>query len=72
MASMTIRDQDPERDADDIVELLREASPLIVLSRDAWLHRVRTIPERSEQAGWVAEDGGKVVGNGWAFRRRAR
>jgi GNAT superfamily N-acetyltransferase len=65
---MTIRQLDPERDADDIVELLCEASPLIVLSRDAWLHRWRTIPERSEQAGWVAEDGGKVVGSGWAFR----
>jgi GNAT superfamily N-acetyltransferase len=29
---------------------------------------VRTIPERAQQAGWVAEAGGKVVGNSWAFR----
>jgi GNAT superfamily N-acetyltransferase len=65
---MTIRDLEPERDAEDIVEILREASPLIVLSRDSWLHRVRTIPKRAEQAGWVAEVGGQVVGNGWAFR----
>jgi GNAT superfamily N-acetyltransferase len=65
---MTIRDLDPERDANDIVELLREAFPYGIFSRDSWLHRVRTIPERAEQAGWVAEDGGKVVGNGWAFR----
>jgi GNAT superfamily N-acetyltransferase len=39
-----------------------------VLSRDSWLHRARTIPERAEQAGWVAEVGGQVVGSGWAFR----
>ncbi len=50
------------------MELLREASPLIVLSRDSWLHRLRTIPERAEQAGWVVEDDGKVVANSWAFR----
>jgi GNAT superfamily N-acetyltransferase len=65
---MTIRESDPERDADDIVELLREAFPHGVFSRDAWLHRVRTIPERARQASWVAEAGGKVVGNSWAFR----
>jgi GNAT superfamily N-acetyltransferase len=64
----SIRDLDPERDADDVVELLFEAFPNGVFSRDAWLHRVRTIPERAQQAGWVAEDGGKVVGNSWAFR----
>jgi GNAT superfamily N-acetyltransferase len=68
MASMTIRELDPERDADDIVELLREAIPHGVFSRGAWLHRVRTIPERAEQAGWVAVAGGKVVGSSWAFR----
>jgi GNAT superfamily N-acetyltransferase len=65
---MTIRELDPERDANDIVELLREASPLAVLSRESWLHRERTIPERAEPAGWVAEDGGKVVGTCWALR----
>jgi GNAT superfamily N-acetyltransferase len=64
----SIRELDPDRDAGDIVELLREASPLIVLSRDSWLHRLRTIPERAEQAGWVAEVRGKVIANGWAFR----
>jgi GNAT superfamily N-acetyltransferase len=64
----SIRDLDPERDADDIVELLFEAFPNGVFSRDAWLHRIRTIPERAQQAGWVAEAGGKVVGNSWAFR----
>ncbi|MCW2965496.1 MAG: acetyltransferase [Actinomycetia bacterium] len=68
MTSMTIRELDPERDADGVVELLREALPHGVFSRESWLHRVRTIPERAQQAGWVAEAGGKVVGNSWAFR----
>jgi GNAT superfamily N-acetyltransferase len=39
-----------------------------VLSRDSLLHRWRTIPERAEQAGWVIEQDGKVVGSSWAFR----
>jgi GNAT superfamily N-acetyltransferase len=65
---MTIRELDPERDAADIVEILCEASPLAVLSRDSWLHRERTVPERAQLAGWVAEEGGKVVGEGFAFR----
>jgi GNAT superfamily N-acetyltransferase len=65
---MTIRELDPERDAGDIVEMILEAMPLAVLDRASWLHRLRTIPERAEQAGWVAEDAGKVVGNSWAFR----
>jgi GNAT superfamily N-acetyltransferase len=65
---MTIRGLDPERDAADVVEVLREAIPNGVFSREAWLHRVRTIPARAEPAGWVAEDGGKVVANGWAYR----
>ncbi|HXK13488.1 MAG TPA: GNAT family N-acetyltransferase [Gaiellaceae bacterium] len=68
MHTPSIRELDPERDAADIVEILREASPLIVLSRDSWLHRVRTIPERAKQAGWVVEDEGRVVANGWVFR----
>jgi hypothetical protein len=57
---MTIRELDPERDAGGIVELLLEAMPLAVLDRDSWLHRLRTIPERAQQAGWVAEDAGSV------------
>ena len=68
MHTPSIRELDPERDAADIVELLLEAIPNGVFSREAWLHRVRTIPERAQQAGWVAVDGDKVVGNGWAFR----
>jgi GNAT superfamily N-acetyltransferase len=65
---LSIRELDLERDAADIVELLFEALPNGVFSRDAWLHRVRTIPERAQQAGWVAEDRGKVIANGWVFR----
>jgi GNAT superfamily N-acetyltransferase len=64
----SIREIDIERDADDVVEILREAFPYGIFSRDTWLHRVRTIPERAQHAAWVAEDGGKVIANGWAFR----
>ena len=65
---MEIRPADFERDAEGVVMLLRDASPLIVLSREGWLHRARTIPERARQAAWVAVEEGSVVGNGWAFR----
>jgi GNAT superfamily N-acetyltransferase len=65
---MTIRELDPERDAEDIVDLLFEVLPHGVFSRESWLHRVQTIPERAEHAGWVAVAGGKVVGNSWAAR----
>ena len=68
MHAPSIRELDPERDADDIVELLFEILPNGVFSRETWLHRVRTIPERAHQAAWVAEDGGKVIANAWAFR----
>jgi GNAT superfamily N-acetyltransferase len=64
----SIRELDPERDAGGIVELILEVTPLAVLSPDSWLHRVRTIPERADHAGWVVEDDGRVVANGWAFR----
>ena len=65
---MEIRPLEPERDAAGVVELLRETSPLIVVSPASWAHRIRTIPGRAQQAGWVAEDDGQVVANGWAFR----
>jgi GNAT superfamily N-acetyltransferase len=64
----SIREIDIDRDADDIVELLFEVLPHGVFSRESWLHRVRTIPERAKLAGWVAEADGQVVGNGWAHR----
>ena len=63
----SIREIDPERDAHGVVEMAREAWPTIVISDEAWLHRLRSLPERSRHRGWVAEDRGVVVGNGFAF-----
>lgn len=68
MTSMTIRRVDPERDAGDLAELLLEAFPRGLISREALLHRMRTIPARAEHAGWVAQAGARVIASGWAFR----
>ena len=66
MASMTIRDLDPERDADAAVALMREAFPTAVVNRASWLHRERTLPARSQQRGFVAEVDGLVVGRSFS------
>jgi GNAT superfamily N-acetyltransferase len=64
---MTIREIEPALDADGVVALVREASPTAVVSPAAWQHRVATIPARGRQRGWVAEEGGKIVGNAYAL-----
>ena len=66
MTSMTIRDLDPERDADAAVTLMREAFPTAVVNRASWLHRERTLPARSLQRGFVAEVDGRVVGRSFS------
>jgi GNAT superfamily N-acetyltransferase len=63
----SIREVEPERDAAAIVALEREAWPTIVTSPASWLHRERTIPERAHLRAWVAEDDGKIVGEGYAL-----
>ena len=63
----SIREVEPERDAAGIVALIREAAPDAVITPESWLHRVRSIPERARPRGFVAEEGGRVVGNGYAF-----
>ena len=62
MASMTIREIEPERDAPAVVELLREASPTAVINVPSWLHRLRSVPPRSRPLNLVAEMAGRVVG----------
>jgi GNAT superfamily N-acetyltransferase len=64
----SIREVDPERDADGVVALEREARPTIVTSPAAWLHRERTIPARAQLRAWVAEDAGRIVAEGYALR----
>lgn len=63
----SIREPDPERDAEGLVALEREARPTIVTSPAAWIHRERTIPARAQLRSWVAEDGGRIVGEGYAL-----
>ena len=63
----SIREIDEERDADDILELWREAFPVDVINRESWLHYGRAMPAGSRLADWVAEEDGRVVGTGYAF-----
>jgi GNAT superfamily N-acetyltransferase len=64
----SIREVDPERDAEGVVALLRASSPTAVISAASWRHRVATIPERAGVKGWVVEDDGAIVGNAYALR----
>jgi GNAT superfamily N-acetyltransferase len=64
---MTIREIEPERDAADLVELARETSPTAVVNVAAFLHRLRTVPERSRARGWVAEVDSRAVGRADCF-----
>lgn len=68
MASMKIRDTDPERDAPALVELTRETEPLMVMNVASWRHRERAVPERAGLRAFVAEVDGRVVGESWALR----
>jgi GNAT superfamily N-acetyltransferase len=63
----SIRETDEERDADDILELWREALPIDVISRESWLHYGRMLPPESQLGDWVAEADGCVVGTGYVF-----
>jgi ribosomal protein S18 acetylase RimI-like enzyme len=63
----SIREIDPERDADECVALLRATSPGVVTNRAAWLQRTRSLPERARQCGFVAEDAGRIVGESYGF-----
>ncbi|MFL5953074.1 MAG: GNAT family N-acetyltransferase [Gaiellaceae bacterium] len=65
---MTIREVDPERDADGVVALSRASTPTIVISPASWRHRVATVPERARRKGWVAEDDGAIVASAYGLR----
>lgn len=60
---MEIRPLDFGRDVDACVELLRRASPHLVINREAWLHRARQLGGPS----FVAEEDGRVVGESYGF-----
>lgn len=67
MASMQIRETDPERDVAALVELEREVAPYSTLNAASWLQRESTVPERAKLRALVAELDGAVVGEGYAF-----
>lgn len=68
MHDTSIRELDLERDASDVVALIRESDPLIVISVESWVHRARTVPERAHQGVWAAELDGRVVGYAFGFK----
>jgi len=63
---MQIRELDPEPDADRVVELLVATVSTIVTSREEWLHRLQTMPERAQLLSLVVEVEGRVVALGGA------
>jgi GNAT superfamily N-acetyltransferase len=67
MHGPSIRETDEERDADDILELWREALPTDVISRESWLHYGRMLPPESRLGDWVAEEDRRVVATAYVF-----
>lgn len=62
MHTASIREIDIERDASDLVELTRETNPTAVVNVASSIHRLTTVPDRSQAKAWVAEVDGRVVG----------
>ena len=58
----SIREIDIERDAPELVGLVRETVPTAVINVASFVHRLRTVPERARLRQWVAEADGRVVG----------
>jgi GNAT superfamily N-acetyltransferase len=58
---MKIRPVEPDRDADDIVALIRATSPLQLVDAGEWRNRIAAIPDRVRLLHLVAEVDGRVV-----------
>jgi GNAT superfamily N-acetyltransferase len=69
MASMTIRDLEPERDAPVLAALAQEVMPANTITVASWLHRLQSLPERSARRSWVAEWDGEIAGYVQVFRQ---
>jgi hypothetical protein len=61
---MTIRDLQPERDAEAVCVLILDAWPISLATAASFVHEIASMPERSHHRGWVAVAGGDAVG--WA------
>jgi GNAT superfamily N-acetyltransferase len=59
---MTIRDLDPERDAESVVALISATNPTTITNVEEWRHRRRAVPERARALDLVAELDGRLVG----------
>jgi GNAT superfamily N-acetyltransferase len=59
---MTIRPIEAEQDAAEVVALLRETNPTILIDVPTYLHRDRTTPDRAERRTWAAVVDGRIVG----------
>jgi GNAT superfamily N-acetyltransferase len=68
MASMNIRDVQPEQDAEAVVALLREVNPVATVTAASWVHGVRAVPARAGSRTWVAEVDGQIAGRAVASR----
>jgi GNAT superfamily N-acetyltransferase len=64
---MTIRPLEPDRDADDLVVLVRDAVPTATVNRAAIVSRISAIPERAGLRIWIAEANGEAIGRADAF-----
>jgi GNAT superfamily N-acetyltransferase len=64
---MTMRPLELERDADDLVRLVRDAVPTATVNRAALVHRISSLPERARLRIWVAEVDGRTVARADAF-----
>jgi GNAT superfamily N-acetyltransferase len=61
---VVIRPSDPDRDAPQIVAVMRDASPHLVITVESWRQQYASVPERARRAAWVAEVDGNIVGRG--------
>jgi GNAT superfamily N-acetyltransferase len=68
MHDASIRELDPERDAEPVVALIRTNDAHNVISAASWAHRFRTVPDRAQQRAWVAEIDRQVVGYVFGFK----
>jgi GNAT superfamily N-acetyltransferase len=61
MTDVEIRPLDPDRDAQDVVELVHQVFPVTTTTVESWRQQFAHIPERARHAGWAAVVDGKLI-----------